>query len=91
MVRRACNPSWFDSYSWLHYEESRDVVFCYLCKQASQQNKLKATCVDAAFISRGYCNWKDAINAFKKHEESKCHKDSVQTITIMPKHYKGLW
>ena len=65
-----------------------DVVFCYLCKTAFDQKKTNSRCLDSAFISRGYSNWKDALVAFKKHEESKCHRDSVQVITLIPKHYR---
>ena len=44
------------------------------------------SCADKAFISRGYHNWKDAVMAFRKHEESKCHKESTDVMLIIPQH-----
>ena len=42
----------------------------------------KSACSDVAFLSRGFCIWKDAKASFKRHEESRCHKDSLQVLTI---------
>ena len=36
VVWRALQAKWFDSHSWLHYDEANDVVFCYFCKQFAQ-------------------------------------------------------
>jgi len=30
LVVRAFQAKWFDSYSWLHYDEANNVAFCYL-------------------------------------------------------------
>ena len=40
---------------------------------------------DAAFIQRGFSNWKDATEAFCRHEASKCHQDAVQVMIVLPK------
>ena len=37
-----------------------------------------------ACLKKGYCNWKDATESFRKHESSKCHRDSVQVMGIIP-------
>jgi len=65
VVRRSFQPSWFDSFSWLHYDESRDVAYCYVCMRASKEKKLAAKCTDQAFISRGFHNWKAATVSFR--------------------------
>ena len=36
-------------------------------------------------VSKGYCNWKDATRAFKKHKESKTHIEAVEAMIILPK------
>ena len=85
IVWRAFQAKWFDSYSWLYYDEANDVAFCYLCKQATDEKKMMASkCSDEAFTSRGFCNWKDATASFTRHElsksESKSHKEATHAI-----------
>ena len=44
--------------------------------------------VDSAFISRRFCNWKDASGekgAFSNHEHSKCHKSAVELVVTLPR------
>ncbi len=36
-------------------------------------------------VSTGYSNWKDATVAFKKHQESKTHREAVEAIVTLPK------
>ena len=85
----AFQAKWFDSYSWLHYDEANDVVFCHLCKQAATEKKLMASkCADEAFTSRGFSNWKDATASFARHEQSKCHKEATHAIVTVPSCYK---
>jgi len=53
-------------FRWLHYDQSRDLAFCHTCVSAVKSGKMKsAGNVDLAFISRGFCNWKDAKIAAK--------------------------
>ena len=87
VVRRSFQPSWYDSFSRLHYDESRDVAYCYVCMRASKE-KLAAKCTDQAFISTGFHNWKDATVSFNKHEKTGCHKDAIQMMVFIPKCYK---
>lgn len=49
-----------------------------------KQNKLGSLCADPVFISREYKNWKDITAAFRAHETSACHKQSVQKIITLP-------
>ena len=70
-VKRAFQPSWFKSWSWLHYDEATDASFCYYCGKGEQEGKLKATNKDVAFIAKGFYNWKDATDCFRRHEQSK--------------------
>ena len=57
---RSFQPQWFNKWSWLHYNETQDSVLCYICVNASIENKITSGYVDNAFISKGFTNWKDA-------------------------------
>ncbi|XP_065191909.1 zinc finger MYM-type protein 1-like [Sycon ciliatum] len=37
-----------------------------------------------AFISKGFKNWKDATEGFRRHEKSLCHIDAVQVMLVLP-------
>ena len=84
VVKRSFQRQWFDRWSWLHYDEDRDLAFCFTCVVAYLNNHLQsAHCLEQTFISSGFSNWKDATAKFAKHEGSRCHKDSVlKTITL---------
>jgi len=60
-VNRSFQAQWFQTFRWLHYDQSRDLAFCHTCVSAVKSGRMKsAGNVDPAFISRGFCNWKDA-------------------------------
>ena len=40
VVRRSFQVSWYDSFSWLNYDESKDAVYCYICRLADSQKKI---------------------------------------------------
>ena len=50
-VNRSFQPAWFNQWPYLHYNESKDVVFCHTCLVAFKQKKLMAANADAAFVS----------------------------------------
>ena len=61
-----------------------DKAFCYNCIQAYKEDKLRASNLELAFISKGFNNWKDASVKFKEHESSNCHKDSmIVTVDLL--------
>ena len=51
--RTSCTfqPSWFASWTWLHYDETTDDVLCHLCTKAVCEKKMKPGNVDVAFVS----------------------------------------
>ena len=57
----------------------------YLCGKAEQEGKLKASSNDQAFLQKGFSNWKDAVECFRRHEQSRCHMDAVQVMVVLPK------
>ena len=36
----------------------------------------------AAFIARGYKNWKRVTTGFKTHEASECHREAIEIIEL---------
>ena len=76
---RSFKTVWTTQFTWLHYNESTDSAFCWYCKKATATGQLKSSKREDAFINRGYTNWKNAIAAFRKHEQSDCHKEAVET------------
>ena len=90
LEKRAFQHSWFAKWKWLHYEEDMDKAFCYNCIQAYKEDKLRASNLELAFISKGFNNWKDASVKFKEHESSNCHKDSMIVTVDLPSSVKDI-
>ena len=90
LVKRAFQHSWFAKWKWLHYEEDMDKAFCYNCIQAYKEDKLRASNLELAFISKGFNSWKDASVKFKEHESSNCHKDSMIVTVDLPSSVKDI-
>ena len=83
IVKRSFQSSWFTKWTWLHYCEEADVVFCHTCVLALRQKKMQRNRGDVAFTSKGFSNWKDATIGFKNHEASASHKEALQ-VTLFP-------
>ena len=75
---RSCQHQWFLDFPWLHYDMDLDSVFCFMCMKSEDRSYLLAeNKKEQAFISVGFNNWKKALDKFKKHQHSACHKTSV--------------
>ncbi len=84
VVKRSCQADYFRTWPWLTYDEQKDAVFCHTCVMALKAKKMTLKRGDAAFVSKGFSNWKDATISFKKHESSLCHKEAVQLVIVLP-------
>ena len=61
-------------------------VFIALSKTLSLKGNLRcATKKDQKFISAGFCNWKKALDKFRQHESSECHKMAIDYAVNFPK------
>ena len=61
VLSRSFQASWFNRYSWLHYDVGLDGAFCFICCKAVNENKVKIQATVApAFLVSGFTNWKDA-------------------------------
>jgi len=49
---------------------------------------ITSRCADKAFISPGFSNLKDAKVAFRNYEQTKCHKEAVQTVVALSRDYE---
>ena len=87
---RSFQPIWFSKWKWLHYSESDDKVFCHTCVKAVRDFKMSSKNAEEAFLTRGYNNWKDATDAFRKHESSDCHAQSVEKLYTLPSTTKDI-
>ena len=65
IVKRSFQSSWFMRWTWLHYCEDTDVVFCYTCVLVLRQKKMQLNIGGFAFTSKGFSNWKDATIGFR--------------------------
>ena len=76
--------NWFDKFPWLHFEPSVGGVLCHICASASHQGILNlAKNSETSFISKGYNNWKKAIQNFESHQKSKCHELASSNLMII--------
>ena len=83
-MKRSFQPQWFQRWLWLHYDEDKDLAFCFSCIVANKNNHLHSVSnLEQTFISTGFSNWKDGTTKLMKHEASECHKVAVlKTITL---------
>ena len=81
-------PSWYNKWTWLHYDEAEDSVYCIICKSTDHCNMLNDFRVENAFIKTRHSNWKQARSTdkyFHQHESSNCHEKAIQRLIEIPK------
>ena len=66
------------------------MCFCHICIQAHHEKNISSGYIDKGFISRGFCNGKDATIVFKKHDHSKCHREALERTLTLPKSTKDI-
>ena len=82
---RACQHKWFIDFPWLHYDQKRDCVLCFHCMRQNKRDNLgTATKKCDAFITTGFSSWKKALESFREHASSECHKISVTYDVVAP-------
>lgn len=80
---RSFNPTWYKIFPWLHYCTEKDFVLCHTCMTQHKQGNIKlSTKLEMAFIETGFTNWKKAIEKFKDHEDSSCHREAINVSEI---------
>ena len=78
---RSFRVSWFDNEKWskwLHWEAEKERVYYMICRNIYALGQLTMSKnKEAAFITTGFNNWKDATRSFESHRKSFCHKEAV--------------
>ena len=79
---QSLNPSWYNSFPWLHYELGLfHVVWnMYFSGEKRQLNTImkKVRC-----FSFYWMLWKKALEKFRKHENSNCHLEAASMSVIL--------
>ena len=71
------------SFSWFHYSKEKDSVFCIFCIR--HKGKLTAEHnMEEAYITKGFNNWKKALEAFVDHQQSKAHRAAITYESVVP-------
>ena len=74
---RSFQTKWKQLYSWIAYNISKDVVLCSYRAEAEKPNYFGLlTKREPAFISKGFSNWKKALEKFQIHEGNDCHNEA---------------
>ena len=57
MQNRSFQPTWFEQFSWLHYNEQKDLVLCFICAKQNDKGSLRTETKEYSFITEGFFNW----------------------------------
>ena len=90
---RSCHYSWLKKWPFLHYDLSKDSLFCYPCHIVFHQQKLLTNMGEKTFIyGNGFSDWQKAtgdsekyLGKIPKHERSKCHKEAMTKFSEISK------
>jgi len=91
--QRSFQPDWFNSFKWLHYDQTKDTAFCFTCIRALKKNMISSEKSETAFTETGYRNWKKALETnrgFSKHQCSTSHKEATERLITAPKTCKDI-
>ena len=67
------------------------MVFFFTCTHANLKGRLSCSSnADSAFVTKGFCNWKDASVKFNIHSSTKCHKEAVLKMVTLPSTTRNL-
>lgn len=71
---------WLDRWGWLTYSKAQDGAYCrycvLFCKQGVGQGGHQNL---GCMVTKPFCKWKDAVEAFNNHQATAYHKDCVQS------------
>lgn len=69
---------WYKEYPWLHYSHAVKGILCFYCvKTYTVQKSIVSKKADPAFSSKGFTNWKNALERFERHQHSQSHHHAV--------------
>ena len=50
ITQRSFQAQWFQQWSFLHYDEHNDVVYCHTCATSMKQKRMRSSKADPAFV-----------------------------------------
>ena len=79
-----CQASWFKYFSWFHYSmQKKDSVFCIFSIRHKGKLTAEHNMVEA-YITKGFNNWKKALEAFVDHQQSKARRAAITYESAVP-------
>ena len=79
--RRRMQPAWFKRYPWLHYSRHLSAVLCFSCAKATALSLTGLSCkIQQTFITKGFSDWKKAMDKFADHEKCSSHRHAVMQL-----------
>ena len=71
-------PSWYKSFSWVHFCTKSLKVYCFYCMQGYKSGVTHLSAkAEPTFTLTGFSNWKKATTRFKEHECSQAHRNAL--------------
>jgi hypothetical protein len=67
--------SWYSKYPWLHFSITLQRILCFFCSRASVPQDSHP---EPAFVTKGFRNWKKALEKFAEHDASCFHRRAVK-------------
>ena len=60
IVWRSFQASWLKQWTFLHYDETKDLAYCHICVTAFKQKKMRESRADPVFVSKSMITIKHA-------------------------------
>ena len=75
---------WFKQYDWLTFCTTHNKVFCFYCRSANTKGLFThRPKYEAAFIKKGFDNWKKAKQKFNQHQKSQAHAEAISKHRLL--------
>ena len=69
---------WYGAFSWITLCTNNKKAFCFYCRLAECKGILSfSTKAEPTFSTRGFNNWRKALEKFKHHDASNAHAEAV--------------
>lgn len=73
--------SWYQKYTWIHYDDKLKGVLCFICLKAHALNVCNLVRKrEETFTQVGFRNWKKALEKFSEHDRSSSHRFSREQL-----------
>lgn len=78
--------TWYQKFSWLHFDDKLNAVLCFTCVKAESLKLCElARKRELTFISKGFKNWKKALEKFTEHDNSASHRFAREQLLLQAK------